>query len=83
MKDKINQAVNEGKSMTNNIEQIWPTPKPLPDITASGNSDGFPFDVLPPALFQAAEEVARFSKVPLMAPAISGLGVLALSLIHI
>ncbi|WP_339774976.1 DUF3987 domain-containing protein [uncultured Methylophaga sp.] len=80
MKDKINQAVNEGKTMTNNIEQIWPTPKPLPDITSRGNSDGFPFDVLPPALFQAAEEVARFSKVPLMAPAISGLGVLAVAI---
>ncbi len=77
----IKQAVNDSNTMTqSNVEPIWPSPKPLPDITASGDAGGFPFDALPPALLQAADEVARFAKVPLMAPAISGLGVLAVSI---
>lgn len=81
MTDKIKQAVNEAKPMnTGGVEHIWPIPKPLPDITASGDSSGFPYEALPPALFQAAEEVARFSKVPLMAPAITGLGTLAVAI---
>lgn len=81
MTDKIKQAVNEAKPLSaGSVGQIWPTPKPLPDITASGDSDGFPYETLPPALLQAAEEVARFSKVPLMAPAISGLGTLAVAI---
>lgn len=81
MTDKIKKAVNDSQTMSNgNVEQIWPTPKPLPDITASGDAKDFPYEALPPALFQAAEEVARFAKVPLMAPAISGLGVLAVAI---
>ncbi len=81
MTDKIKQAVNDAKPVnTGSVEHIWPTPKPLPDITASGDSSGFPYKAIPPALFQAAEEVARFSKVPLMAPAISGLGTLAVAI---
>jgi len=83
-----NQAVNEAQKAVdnaqpvqdNNVEELWPIPKTLPDITASGDAKDFPFDALPPSLMQAAEEVARFSKVPLMAPAVSGLGVLATAL---
>ncbi len=81
MSDDIKKAVSKAKPIqADNVEELWPTPKPLPDITASGDADGFPFEALPPALMQAAEEIARFSKVPLMAPAVSGLGVLATAL---
>jgi hypothetical protein len=80
MSEDIKQAVNQAKPVqANNFEALWPTPKALPDITASGDAKDFPFDALPPAIMQAAEEVARFAKVPLMAPAIVGLGVLAVA----
>jgi uncharacterized protein DUF3987 len=80
MSKDIQQAVDQAKPLQgDNEEELWPTPKALPDITVSNDAAGFPFDALPPALQQAAIEVARFSKVPLMAPAIAGLGVLAVA----
>ncbi|MBL1321299.1 MAG: DUF3987 domain-containing protein [Methylophaga sp.] len=81
MSDDIKKAVSKAKPIqADNVEELWPTPKPLPDITASDDAKGFPFDGLPPIIQQAAREIERFSKVPAMAPAISGLGVLATAL---
>jgi len=80
MSDDIKKAVSKAKPIqADNVEELWPTPKPLPDITASDDAKGFPFNDLPPVIQQAAQEVARFSKVPLMAPAIVGLGVLSVA----
>ncbi|MDX1498073.1 MAG: DUF3987 domain-containing protein, partial [Salinisphaeraceae bacterium] len=81
MMNQIKQAANQAQNMTGEkVADVWPRPKPLPDATATPGANGFPFDTLPPALLQAAEEVARFSKVPLMAPAVAALGTLAVAI---
>ena len=43
-------------------------------------SVGYPMDALPPSILAAAGEVARFSKVPMVSPAVVGLAVAALAI---
>ena len=54
----------------------WTPPKPLPSLNNNCKED-YNLKLLPKALKLAAEEVARFAKVPVASPAIVGLSCIA------
>ena len=56
-------------------EPEWPEPEPLA-VTADPPAE-YPLQALPPTLHYAAQEVARFAKVPVASPAVVGLSVAA------
>ena len=51
----------------------WPEITPLPDRGDMGHGRPYRLDLLPAAIREAADEVARFSKVPEASPAVIGL----------
>ena len=55
----------------------WPEITPLPERGEVGEAEPYRLALLPAAIREAADEVARFSKVPAASPAVIGLSVLA------
>ena len=58
------------------MQSEWNQPQPLPGLNGSPK-DNYDLDLLPDPLKRAAEEVARFAKVPVASPAIVGLSCIA------
>jgi len=58
------------------VSYEWTPPKPLPSLNNNCKED-YNLKLLPKALKLAAEEVARFAKVPVASPAIVGLSCIA------
>lgn len=55
----------------------WPEMIPLPEQGATGQAADYDLELLPEAIREAAAEVARFVKVPVMSPAVAGLSCIA------
>jgi len=55
----------------------WPDPVPLPERGDTSQAAGYDLRLLPEAIREAAAEVARFVKVPVMSPAVAGLSCIA------
>ena len=57
----------------------WKQPTPLPNSYKPTEID-YDLELLPKAIKDAAEEVARFAKVPIASPAIVGLSCVAVAI---
>jgi hypothetical protein len=57
----------------------WKEPTPLPNSYKSTKTD-YDLELLPKAIKDAAEEIARFAKVPIASPAIVGLSCVAVAI---
>lgn len=65
-------------SLTSSRSIKWPDPEPL--TQAVNKPADYPIDALPAIIRDAAEEVARFVKVPVVSPAVVGVSVVATAL---
>ncbi|RLE45587.1 hypothetical protein DRJ25_05450, partial [Candidatus Woesearchaeota archaeon] len=55
----------------------WPEMVPLPEAGDTGQAADYDQELLPEAIREAAAEIARFVKVPIMSPAVAGLSCIA------
>lgn len=75
---RIAASISRYSPEPNGQEPDWRDPEPL--AVATEPPADYPLEALPPTLQRAAQEVARFAKVPVASPAVIGLSVAATAL---